>query len=266
MIYKLASDQMQQGAALVEGVVDTLVWSCIQGHMGQAWVDQLEHPTAIQIIVGDFCFYAGVCNEALLAHLPEQLEYMLVVFLDEGWAESFEIMYTGVYDKFMRYAIRKGAHFDREQLTGYIDQLPEQYTLRPIDEQCYKAILQEDWCRDLCAQFVNYEDYAKRGVGFVVMEEDRIVSGASSYTVYDGGIEIEIDTRLEYRRQKLALICGARLVLECLDRGLCPSWDAANLASVALAGKLGYVLDHEYVTYGLPQEQVRQMNLPRKRV
>ena len=39
------------------------------------------------------------------------------------------------------------------------------------------------------------------------------MAGASSYTVYDGGIEIEIDTRPDVRRLGLALACGARLIL-----------------------------------------------------
>ena len=44
----------------------------------------------------------------------------------------------------------------------------------------------------------------------------------------------------DLRRRGLALSCGARLILTCLDRGLYPSWDAANLESVALARRLGY--------------------------
>lgn len=43
--------------------------------------------------------------------------------------------------------------------------------------------------------------------------------------------------------------CGAALILQCLQRGLYPSWDAANMESVALAEKLGYVLDHPYITF-----------------
>ncbi len=41
----------------------------------------------------------------------------------------------------------------------------------------------------------------------------------------------------------------AKLILECMDRGLYPSWDAHDMRSVALAEKLGYHLDKEYVTY-----------------
>lgn len=74
-------------------------------------------------------------------------------------------------------------------------------------------------------------------------------AGASSYSGYRGGIEIEIDTNEVYRRKGLAYICGAKLILECLDRNLYPSWDAQNIWSVALAEKLGYHFDHAYTAY-----------------
>ena len=47
----------------------------------------------------------------------------------------------------------------------------------------------------------------------------------------------------------MAYICGAKLILECLDRGWSSQLDAQNLWSVALAQKLGYRFDHEYVVY-----------------
>ena len=88
--------------------------------------------------------------------------------------------------------------------------------------------------------------FCTHGLGVVVCKTGTVVSGASSYSRYDGGIEIEIDTRPDCRRQGLALVCGARLILECLKKNLYPSWDAQNKASVALAEKLGYHYCHTY--------------------
>ena len=42
---------------------------------------------------------------------------------------------------------------------------------------------------------------------------------------------------------------GAALILECLERGLYPSWDAHTEISAALAEKLGYHVSHPYVVY-----------------
>lgn len=109
----------------------------------------------------------------------------------------------------------------------------------------------ETWSADLCSQFKDYSDYKKRAFGVAILHKGKLVSGASPYAVYNGGIEIEIDTKPEYRQKGLATVCGAKLILECLDRKLYPSWDAHDLRSVSLAEKLGYHLDHSYVTFEL---------------
>lgn len=60
------------------------------------------------------------------------------------------------------------------------------------------------------------------------------------------------------RRRGVALACCARLILTCLDRGLYPSWDAANLESVALARRLGLPAAGPYDAWELyrsPQTQ-----------
>ena len=92
-------------------------------------------------------------------------------------------------------------------------------------------------------------DLCRRGVGVAALYEGVPVAGAGSYCVYRGGIEVEIDTRPDHRRRGLATACGARLILECLDRGLYPSWDAIDLRSAALAEKLGYRRGDPYPVY-----------------
>jgi len=121
--------------------------------------------------------------------------------------------------------------------------------MAPIDEALYHVTQSEKWSRDFCSQFSSFSDYHKNGLEFVVLHDNRPVCGASSYTYYSGGIEIEIGTVQAHRRKGLATACAAQLILECLGRQLYPSWDAADSESMALAEKLGYHLDSEYVTY-----------------
>ena len=47
----------------------------------------------------------------------------------------------------------------------------------------------------------------------------------------------------------------AALILQCLEEGLYPSWDAQNMISVHLAEKLGYELDHEYMVYEVASDE-----------
>jgi predicted GNAT family acetyltransferase len=103
--------------------------------------------------------------------------------------------------------------------------------------------------RDFVSSFESKEKFLEWGRGVVILKNGRIVSGASSYTSYRGGIEIEVDTVPEERRKGLATICCSALILNCLEEGLYPSWDAHDMNSVHLAEKLGYELSHEYVAY-----------------
>ena len=118
-----------------------------------------------------------------------------------------------------------------------------------IDRELYPRILSGEWSRDLCSQFPDSTCYEQLGLGFAALKDGEIAGGASSYTVYNGGIEIEVDVKQEHRRKGIARACAARLILACLDRGLYPSWDAANPESLHLAETLGYHSGGSYISY-----------------
>ena len=118
-----------------------------------------------------------------------------------------------------------------------------------IDENLYNMCKASKWSKDLVSNYKDFDNYKNNGIGYVIMHENKIVCGASSYSSYKGGIEIEIDTREDFRKRGLAYICGAKLILECLKRNIFPSWDAHNTASARLAEKLGYYFDYAYTAY-----------------
>ena len=237
---------VQKIAPFFSGWEETLIWSCLQGCMGYAIADDNENPTAAQIIVGDFCFFAGTPDICLAA----QAAAPIIVPRNEEWAAMIESVWKNRKKKALRYAIKKDPDvFNTERLNEYASSLGEKYTLRLFDKEIYDYAIRESWSKDLCSQFADYNDYSQSGIGVAVIYQGVPVSGASSYAVYNGGIEIEIDTKPRFRQKGLATACGAGLILECLKRGLYPSWDAHDLRSVALAEKLGYHLDHPYTVY-----------------
>lgn len=253
---KVSPDIMNNIAPLFSDWEETLIWSCLQGHMGEAWADDTDNPAAAQIITGDFCFFAGDSHcagaRSLVLNIPCDYSraYIIMVPQNEAWAALIEEAYPGKHEKFTRYAIKKESDvFDRQKLETFARQLPKGYILAPIDERLYNISQNEKWAADFCAQFADFDDYKKRGIGFAILYGNKFVCGASSYTVYDFGIEIEIGTEKAHRRKGLATACAAGLILECLNRGLYPSWDAANKESAALAEKLGYHFDREYSAY-----------------
>lgn len=242
----------QNAAALFADWNESLIWSCLQGIMGRIYVDEKEKPLSAMAILGDFCFFAGRSNRELTAYKPEWCEqdFIIAVPQNEQWAKMIEECFGDRARKVVRYAIKKEPDiFDRNRLQEFVRQLPSEYSIRLIDEEMYEFCRKESWCVDFVSQFADWPMYQKMGLGVVVLKDGIPAAGASSYSVYADGIEIEIDTKPEFRRKGLATVCGARLILECLDRGLYPSWDAQNPWSVALAEKLGYHFDHEYTAY-----------------
>jgi len=233
-------------APLFTGWDETLIWSCLQGCMGYIIADDEISPSAAQIVIGDFCFFAGQPNEALV----KKAAAPIIVPQNEEWSNLIESVWNNKIQKSLRYAIKKEPNvFDVQKLTEYVQALDSNYELKLIDEYIYHKAMDESWSNDLCSQFKGYDDYNIRGLGTAVIYNGKLIAGASSYTVYNGGIEIEIDTHPEFRQKGFATVCGAKLILECLNRNLYPSWDAHDLCSVGLAEKLGYHLDKPYTVY-----------------
>ncbi len=250
MVYEI--HRMDCVKPLFDGWEESIIWSCLQGVMGRVYANDQKKPTAAMAILGDFCFLAGTSNVEMASYKPEwcKQDFMIMVPQNQGWADEIEAVYGTRAKKVMRYAIKKEQGiFDREYLKDIIEALPKEFSLHIIDEVLFKGCRSQPWSRDLVAQYSSYRKYPKWGLGVVAVKDGEIVSGASSYSSYRGGIEIEIDTREDQRRKGLALACGAKLILACMDRGLYPSWDAQNKASVALAEKLGYHFSHEYMAY-----------------
>ncbi len=249
-IFRVEGGELKKMEAFVEGWEETMITSCLLGMMGEVYTDQIENPNAVSFLIGDFYFLAGEPKEELIRDIPNRSGMVLMCGNSGGWHELIEQVYGERAKKVTRYAIKKeGDIFDRSKLRQVVNGLQEGYEIRRIDAEIYWMAKKEEWSKDLCGQFLDEADYVKRGLGVVVLHHGKLAAGASSYTVYDKGIEIEIDTKPEYRRKGLAYAAGAGLILECLERGLYPSWDAQNLWSVALAEKLGYHFDHEYTAY-----------------
>lgn len=241
--------------ALFEGWQDTMVWSCLDGTMGHLYVSpDSECPESAMAILGSFCFFAGKPDAALAAYKPDWCtqDFIMMIAEDPAWFGVIESVYGDRAQRITRYAIRKEPDvFDPGYLQSIVDGLDSQYRLCMIDEPLYHRCLAEGWSNDFVLQFPTWEMFRDLGLGVVAMHGDTLAAGASSYTRYRGGIEIEIDTREDYRRRGLASACAAKLILACLERGLYPSWDAHTEISVALAEKLGYHMSHPYVTYAV---------------
>ena len=222
---------------------DTLVWSCLDGTMGEIYTNAEE--TAASAVIADFCFLAGKPDCELVKNVSKN--YVIMVPQNKQWEELIAQVWGRKAQKFNRYATEKENTFDIEFLKSA--KLPIGYEIKQIDKTLFDYCKENYWCSDFVSQYDTFEQFEKLGLGFMVEKDGEFVSGASSYSAYKSGIEIQVDTRAGFRRQGLAFCACAQLILACLEKGLFPSWDAHNLTSLMLAQKLGYKFTHSYIAY-----------------
>lgn len=249
-VYPLSPAGLQKAAALFSGAHETLIATALAGKMRGTSVygSHPDDPAAVRAVAGDFSFFAG--DPAAAGELISSCTVPLLApaFPDgEGlWAPAFQAQFPELLT-YNRYAFsRDPSCFDREALRRMAVP-PEGFGLRPMDAGLFWRCLAEPWSRDFAVNFTDFAEFARHGLGFLILAADgQIVSGASTYTWYPGGIEIEVDTHPDFRRKGLARAASAALILAALEKGLFPSWDAANLLSVRLAESLGYRQMGEY--------------------
>ena len=251
MIYEADINVRKKLISMFEKIDSTIILSCLQGHMGTAWVDDLENPTVAQITVGIFVFFAGDSEtkeaEELLYNLPD---FTLAIVDSDEWKKRIETVHVGSIEKFKRFRfIKKTEHLDRKHIQNILSTLPEGYEIKRIDKEIAKDPSFHDLSEDFVSQFDSIDDFINRGVGYAILNEGQVVSAATSFSLYDDGIEIEVASHPNHRRKGLAAIIASALILDCLDRGKYHSWDGANEESVELAQKLGYIFKESYDTY-----------------
>ena len=250
MIYELKDTS--KASHLFDDWQETLIYSCLQKVMGKIFVTDLEEPKSAMAYVGCFAFYAGEPDKELVINKPDG--FVIMTPQNKAWEACIEECFPTA-KKVTRYAIKKDTQFDKEYLKDMVAKLPDGYELKEIDDKVYDMCLPDPVTRDFVSAFESKEKYLEIGRGMVILKSGTIVAGASSYTRYNEGIEIEVDTAEQERQKGLATIVSAALILRCLDEGLYPSWDAQNMNSVHLAEKLGYEFDHEYTAYEVSGEE-----------
>lgn len=261
---QLKKDQLNLMEPFASAFHDTTSYTVMQGIGGSAWVDNIEQPRTAITLFGDFCFLAGEpAGNDMEQQLMEILDasnktWSLFVPESEEWITFFKG--CPMFYESERYRLSANMDsFDKERLQGFVDGLSSEFTLEAIDGKWYDRVLQEEWSEDLCSNFTSKEEFLEYGVGFVITKGGTHVAGVSTYSYYDKGREIEIDTREDYRKNGFATVLGAKMVLACLEKGLYPSWEAANLISAKVAEKLGYKFETPYSVFS--NVEIHQLKL-----
>ncbi len=254
---KVEKERLWEIKKMFEGIQDSMVIACIQGYMGEAYVDQLPHPTVGLIVSGEYSFFAGNGNSEEAVRLVDNLFQLnpstetVCIFSDDEaeWEETLMKVEKNHPVAVPRYGIvQKDYIFDENLLNNFIEKLPKSYELTMFDEKLYQQAMAEDWSKEFCETFDSAEDYINRGFGCAIVHKGKLVAGTSTMTVYDGGAEVQVATHPEFRKKGLAMVSAAAFLLESQKLKIRACWDAANLISKKMALALGYEYKGEYTT------------------
>jgi hypothetical protein len=128
---------------------------------------------------------------------------------------------------------------------GLEAQLPDGYSIHNLD----RALFERSADRDFYSNLYGSADQAleKLSARFL-MRGDEIFCEAYAYFAALGTIEIATATGEPYRGRGYATLTCAQLIQDCEARGYQTYWNCAkqNLASAAVARKLGYRTEKEY--------------------
>jgi GNAT superfamily N-acetyltransferase len=167
-----------------------------------------------------------------------------------SWEPAFHRAFEGRLVSIPRYAFT-GESLDREALACFAKAVPVGFSITRLTASQAAAVAgeQSEFAADHLGNFSSVDDFMERGFGFGAVGPDGLACLATTFIVCGAGVEIQINTREKYRRKGLAAATAAKFILHCLENGLDPNWDAANLVSVSLAQKLGYTLQGTYTMY-----------------
>lgn len=224
---------------------DSMISSYFEGIIGTGVAERRDDPRWMLIRSGDFYFAAGEpvgIDEAVRDFI---LPHSVIIPEDMKWLEAVQAcgLEAGPYTRYRTRIPEKG--LNRALLESYL-QNAGCVTVKRAGEREYALLRDCEWENAFVFNFSGMEDFLTNGFAWCVFIGDELASAASTYGWYSGGYELQIATAPKFRRRGLAAVSGAAFLLECLDRGKRPHWDAANETSVRIAQRLGFEYAGEY--------------------
>jgi GNAT superfamily N-acetyltransferase len=130
-------------------------------------------------------------------------------------------------------------------LDAYLREIPDGCNVRSVDRQLFERSEDRDFYSTL---YGSAGQVLEKGLARFLMCGDEIRCEAHAYFAARGTIEIATTTREQYRGRGYATLTCAHLIEVCEAQGYQTYWNCArqNLASAAVARKLGYRTEKEY--------------------
>ena len=196
-----------------------------------------------------FVYLDGEPEPESVARVDSRFRNRPLVSLTDAWEEHIRAQYSdaAVYRRTM---MKPACRFILPENT----ELPEGYLLAGMDEAAFE---QHPFSHG--ENYPSFTAFQAEGSGAVVYDGNEIVAAASSFLSLEGEIELDVSTKEAHRGKKLASACVARMLQDCMERGIIVHWDAQNDMSRHLAEKFGFETETEYSVYWLPDQDAGEI-------
>lgn len=191
-----------------------------------------------------FVFLDGEPDPEAVAALEARYRARPLVGLTPGWEEWLRARQPEA-KVFRRYRMKPLRRFHFPEARA----LPQGYRVEAMD-----AVAFERHPFSHGANYAAYDAFRAEGSGAVAFWDGEIVASASSFLSLDGEVELDVSTAEGHRGRGLASACVARMLRDCMWRGIVVHWDAQNETSLHLAEKFGFAIKTVYSVYWLPDE------------
>ncbi|MBN2899516.1 MAG: GNAT family N-acetyltransferase [Clostridia bacterium] len=225
-----------------------ILYSILEGYHGTAMADSLDDPKVARLDSGSHTILGGdpthPAAEALLLARPMGI----VTPENDEWRQLLHRTFNGSISQ-IDFTECYSNTIKVHHLDDFINMLPSSYKIQPIDRHIAEQIAKDQDNEYFLEHFESVNDFLVRGIGFCILNNEQIVSVATSIAACQHAIDIEIKTSPDYQRTGLGTIIGASLVKGCLEKDIDPKWLAANDRSCRLAEKLGYTRGEQYISF-----------------
>lgn len=215
--------------------------AALEGRMGRVVADRPDHPRGAVAAAGDFLVCGGEAGPSA-AHLIRAAmsgqNRVWIVYAPDAWQDA--LGRVAAFHKEERIAFDPAVQPEDSHLRRMFETAPSELRFPAIAGEWIARCRAETWSRDFVAEFPSDEDFSAFGLGVLAVLGGTPAAGASSYLRWQGGIEVQVQTREGFEGRGYATLAAARLVLRAHALGLRVSWDAANPASARIAQKLGF--------------------------
>lgn len=244
--FHLLKEKMMDAPTFVYSVLDQMIDGAVYTHSVKEETILVKTNAGLYYITGKPCETAWHQLRNMYEQaLHEQKRFTL--FCDDSLLETeLDRRFCHQLTKVRRYtfSFQAGYHENGKR------PLKQSYDVKRINQPLIEQSV-EFTKQYYMAYWDTVENFLTHGIGFCIMDNEKVVSEAVSIFRSQAYAEIDIFTHANYRGQGLAKIIGERFIDDCIAHKLEPRWDCDvnNVASIYLGTTLGFTNRKAYSVY-----------------